>query len=147
MMPRGYWFSSTRTRRWTCGVQAEHHRQVGQQAEGLAWARGTPATHLLLGDAANDVLHGFVWVAGDDTLQADAALLQCLPHTDVQVVVGLLSCQVLWERSLLSASACPHTLLCWHSRGHRVPGMHRADLHWDVHVTAHGVDLHRYRQV
>lgn len=79
-------------------VQAEHHRHVGQRAGGLALVRGTPAAHLLLGNAVDDVFHSFVGVAGEDPLQADGALPQCLPHADVQVVVGLLGCQVLRER-------------------------------------------------
>lgn len=96
MMPRGYWFSSTRTRRWTCGCRQGITGRLGSWQQWLALAQGTPATHLLLGNAVNYVLHRFMGVAGEDPLQADTALLQCLPHTDVQVVVGLLGCQVLW---------------------------------------------------
>jgi len=97
-MPRGYWFSSTRTRRWTCGRRQSISGRSGSGQGRLAPARGPPAAHLLLGDAIDDVLHGFVGVAGEDPLQADGALPQRFPHTDVQVVVGLLGCQVLRER-------------------------------------------------
>lgn len=93
-IPRGYRFSSTRTRRWTCG-----HRQsiTGRSgSRGWCWHK-SPASHLCLGNAINDILHGFMGVAGEDPLQADSALPQCFPHTDVQVVVGLLGCQMLWE--------------------------------------------------
>lgn len=92
-MPRGYRFSSTRTRRWTCGCRQIIRGRLGSWQSWLA--QGTLATHLLLGNAVNYVLHGFVGVAGEDPLQADTALLQRLPYTDVQVVVGLLGCQVL----------------------------------------------------
>lgn len=73
------------------------------------WKGCAPATHLLLGDAVNDVLHGFVGVAGEDALQAHSALPQRLPHADVQVVVGLLCCQVLGGMMMLRM--CSH---CYH---------------------------------
>lgn len=92
-MPRGYRFSSTRTRRWTCGCRQSITGRLGSWQQWLA--QGTQATHLLLGNAVDYVLHRFMGVAGEDPLQTDTALLQCLPHTDVQVVVGLLGCQVL----------------------------------------------------
>lgn len=97
-MPRGYRFSSTRTRRWTCGRRQSITGRPGSGQGGLALVRGAPAAHLLLGNAVDDVLHGFVGVAGEDPLQAGGALPQRLPHADVQVVVGLLGCQVLRER-------------------------------------------------
>lgn len=92
-MPRGYRFSSTRTRRWTCGCRQSIRGRLGSWHQGLP--QGTLATHLRLGNAVNYVLHRFMGVAGEDPLQTDTALPQCLLHTNVQVVVGLLGCQVL----------------------------------------------------
>lgn len=70
------------------------------------WKGCAPTAHLLLGDAVDDVLHGFVGVAGEDPLQAHGALPQRLPHADVQVVVGLLGCQVLGGMVMLGM--CSH---------------------------------------
>lgn len=122
-MPRGYWFSSTKTRRWTCECRKSIvGRSSSRRGEGgVVLVQGTPAAHLLLGDAVDDVLHGFVGVAGEDPLQADSSLPQRLPHADVQVVVGLLSCQVLQKRWPCSAPQCLLAPHCAATKGDTEP--------------------------
>lgn len=58
-------------------------------------------TDLGFDDPVHNCLHGFHFVALDDPFEVLRAMFEGLRHCDVQVVVGLLSSQILYEHDIL----------------------------------------------